>query len=71
MKATLHVVGPSEAEPESYATTMLRELVPSVQQSERITAKLRAMIAEQGRTLAKERGIGFLRIEQIMREFGK
>lgn len=69
MSATLHAIGKAE-EPTSFAETMLRELVPSLQQSERTSADLRRMIAEQGRNLARERGVAFIRVEHLVREFG-
>jgi hypothetical protein len=70
MSATLHAIGPAE-EPTSFAETMLRELVPSLQRSERTSARLRQLIAEQGRRLAQERGVAFIRVEHLMREFGE
>lgn len=69
MSATLHRIKANRST--SFAESMLRELVPSLQQSERTSTDLRRMIAEQGRKLAQERGVAFIRLEHLLREFGK
>lgn len=69
MSATLHAIGRQEP-PTSFAEDMLRELVPSLQRSERTSARFRQLIDEQGRKLARERGVAFIRIEHLIREFG-
>ena len=67
MTRPLHLVAPAPPSP----ADLLRELVPSLQQSERTSARLKQMIAEQGRKLARERGVAFIRVEHLLSEFGK
>lgn len=55
----------------SPAEDMLRELVPGLIEAERAVARYRQLIAEQGRALARERGIAFIREEALRREFGR
>jgi hypothetical protein len=72
MSATLHAIGKAEEpEPTSFAETMLRELVPSLQRSARPPAWPRQLIAELGRRLAQERGVAFIRVEHLTKEFGE
>ena len=71
MNATPDHAPEAEVQPPSFAETQLRELVPSLQRSERAAADLRQTIAEAGRKLASERGVAFIRLEHLFREFGE
>jgi hypothetical protein len=63
MKANLRVVRTPSDE--------LREIVPALAAAEQEVARLRNELAAQGRLLAKERGVAFLRIEHLRQEFGQ
>lgn len=66
-KPTLVVVGDVER---STAESLLDAIVPSLINAEDAVAKLRQLMAETGRELAKERGLKFIRPEQLRAEFG-
>lgn len=66
-KLALVVVGDDEP---STAASLLGAIVPSLISAEDAVAKLRQLMAETGRELAKERGLKFIREEQIRMEFG-
>lgn len=48
---------------------LLQHAVPALQDAEQLVAKLRAFVAAQGRDLAKERGVAFIREERLRAEF--
>lgn len=50
---------------------LLKVIVPDLLEAERVVSALRRHMVEQGRLVAKERGVGFLREEQLRREFGE
>lgn len=50
---------------------MLAIIVPDLAEAERVVATLRRHLAEQGRLLAKERGVAFIREERLRQEFGR
>lgn len=52
------------------AEAMLRELFPALVAAEAVVALLRQMMVDQGRIIAAERGVPFMRDEQLRREFG-
>lgn len=54
--------------PPQRTENLLREALLERDQAARTVAKLDAAIAEQLRTLAKERGLAFIRIESARRE---
>ena len=64
--AQLQLVPPSPT-----TEDLLREIVPDLAQAEEHVRRLRAHLAEQGRALAKSRGVAFIREEQLRREFGQ
>ena len=49
--------------------SLLRQIVPELIAAEALVARLRNMMAEQGRELAKDRGVAFIRPEQLRQEF--
>jgi hypothetical protein len=66
--AQLHIVrdrkpvGPAE---------LLAQIVPELAAAEAVVARLRQMMDEQRRALAKERQVAFIRPEHIRREFSR
>jgi hypothetical protein len=48
---------------------MLSQIVPSLIEAESVVARLRSLMSEQSRELAKERGVAFIRPEQLRAEF--
>lgn len=48
----------------------LTEAFAGLAEAEQTAARFRAIIAEEGRLLAKGRGLAFMRFEALKREFG-
>lgn len=67
-RANLRVV--SDAKPTGPAD-MLGQIVPELRAAEALVARLRNLMNDQGRLLARERGVGFIRPEQLRQEFGR
>jgi hypothetical protein len=65
--AELHLVEPPER---TDTEVLLDTIVPTLLVAEKVAARLREMMAKQSRALAKERGVRFIREEQIRQEFG-
>lgn len=63
--ARLRVVGES-TRPEA----MLARIMPELAHAEQVASRLKAMAAQQGRLLAAERGVAFIREERLRQEFG-
>jgi hypothetical protein len=63
----LHVVKRKPLPPEQ----MLRIVVPDLAEAERVARRLREVVREQGRLLAKERGCAFIREERLIQEFSE
>lgn len=66
VRRALVVVGDDEPSP---AEAILRSIVPALINAEAAAAKLRLVMAVAGRDLAKERGLVFIRPEQLRAEF--
>jgi hypothetical protein len=49
---------------------ILRHAIPALREAEALVRTLRQRVSEQGRLLAKKRGVGFIREEQLKQEFG-
>jgi len=65
MTRALHLVAPQEA-----PADMLAEIVPELLKAEQAARRLRQMMLDQGRKLAREEGVSFLREEALRRRFG-
>jgi hypothetical protein len=66
-RANLALVPHEPRSPEEF----LGELVPSLIEADAVVVNLRRLIAEQGRLLARQRGVAFIRPEQLRREFAR
>lgn len=66
MSARLALVAHQPRTPED----LLAEMVPELIAAEAVVADLRGLIAEQGRALARKRGVAFIRPERLRAEFG-
>lgn len=66
-RTELHVV---EREPLGPGQ-MLRIVMPDLIEAERVVARLKQIVADQGRKLAEERGVRFIREEHLRREFAE
>jgi hypothetical protein len=53
------------------AAEMLGFIVPALKDAERTVARLRHMMDRERLRLAEERGVAFIREEQIRKEFGE
>lgn len=52
------------------AEEMLLQIVPELIEAEAMVRRLRALMDEQTRLLARDRGLWFIRPEQVVQEFG-
>jgi len=66
----LHIVKPDEKRREAGPADLLAEIVPELAAAEAFVARLRQLLSEQGKRLAKERRVAFIREEHLRREFG-
>lgn len=66
-RANLRVVPPPLT---SGPADLLGQVVPELIAAEALVARLRNIMADQGRLLAKDRGVAFIRPEHLRREFG-
>lgn len=67
-RADLRVVG--KPVPLLSPEGMLAAYVPELIEAERRVRYMRQQVADQGRLLAKERGVAFIREEKLRQEFG-
>jgi hypothetical protein len=66
----LHIVADGKPAAAPAAQEMLAELVPELIKAEETVAALRGLVDSWRRRLADERGVAFVREEQVRREFG-
>jgi hypothetical protein len=59
-----------EAAPQRPPEESLHYLVPHLAEIEDLARRLKIQVAEEGRRLAKKRGVVFIREEHLRREFG-
>jgi hypothetical protein len=68
MRSALHLVVDAE-DPRTPAEDMLDRIIPALESAEKVVERLHQLMRLEMRALADERGVSFVREEQVRREF--